>query len=883
MSSTTASADATHPTLDTDAVDAVVDRAVRRIAPLWPLERFVAVNPWFGLADHDVEQAARRMARVAGARMTLPRRFYADAIVEGRIRDSHLEAALADARAGAAEDPGRHALLPDDVEEFKTRVLADPDAEHSPAELVPTVSDVVGRLTDTDWTHAVTERISLWAGAHFDEGQASWSSPFGERTPFAAWKAEAELDRAPEILGIAGFRAFARQLPEDAGEAIVGFLQRLRIPVDGIEIYLHRLLMSVGGWAAWARYHQWEAELHGGSNDCPVHLLAIRLAHEVALLEAFADQGSEGAWERARDGLDHDLDLSGPFGEMQVDLVLQNAFEAGWHEEMVGRFQANADSTSDTRAVFLQGRGGESSADGATLDGQRPEVRAAFCIDVRSEVFRRALEAQSEGIRTTGFAGFFGFPIEVTPTGATASKKMCPVLLTPAATIRETVADDDARTADAARKRTLRRTAKRVWKSFKMGAVSCFGFVGPVGLAYAGKLFGDGFGLTRPVADPATEALSRGERDALAPSITPSEVEGRLMGLGHEDRLETAEGVLRAMSMTEDFAKIVLLAGHGSTTVNNPHATGLDCGACGGHTGEANARVAAAVLNDDDVRAGLRERGIEVPDDTWFVAGLHDTTTDEVRLFDTHRVPAGLRPTLERLEEQLAAAGRLARAERATALKVPTTGEPTTGTDRKVLARSRDWSQVRPEWGLAGCAAFVAAPRERTAGLDLGGRSFLHDYAWQADEGYGVLELIMTAPMVVASWISLQYYGSTVDNEVFGCGNKTLHNVVGTLGVLEGNGGDLRVGLPWQSVHDGERYVHEPLRLNVIIEAPREAMNDIISRHEHVAHLLDNGWLNLWQMDEAGALAFRYDGDLAWTPVQRPEVDETGVEETRVA
>ncbi|MEM6666688.1 MAG: putative inorganic carbon transporter subunit DabA, partial [Pseudomonadota bacterium] len=179
---------------------------------------------------------------------------------------------------------------------------------------------------------------------------------------------------------------------------------------------------------------------------------------------------------------------------------------------------------------------------------------------------------------------------------------------------------------------------------------------------------------------------------------------------------------------------------------------------------------------------------------------------------------------------------------------------------------SRDWSQVRPEWGLAGCAAFIAAPRHRTEGVDLGGRSFLHSYDWQSDENFGVLELILTAPVVVASWISLQYYGSTVDNEVFGSGNKVLHNVTGTIGVLEGTGGDLRTGLPWQSVHDGETLIHEPLRLSVYVEAPTEAMTAISGANQGVRDLLDNGWLHLFALGEDGAVAARYSGDLKWTP-----------------
>ncbi len=133
---------------------------------------------------------------------------------------------------------------------------------------------------------------------------------------------------------------------------------------------------------------------------------------------------------------------------------------------------------------------------------------------------------------------------------------------------------------------------------------------------------------------------------------------------------------------------------------------------------------------------------------------------------------------------------------------------------------------------------------------------------------FSVLELIMTAPVVVASWISLQYYGSTVTPEIFGSGNKLLHNVTGGIGVIEGNGGVLRAGLPWQSVHDGERYVHDPLRLSVCIEAPREAMTDILKRHDGVRALFDNRWLHLFALDKAGRMAWRYAGDLQWTAIE---------------
>jgi uncharacterized protein YbcC (UPF0753/DUF2309 family) len=450
-------------------------------------------------------------------------------------------------------------------------------------------------------------------------------------------------------------------------------------------------------------------------------------------------------------------------------------------------------------------------------------------------VFRRALESLDPRIQTMGFAGFFGLTTAHRRFASDVEERRLPVLLNPA--LRSCSGGADVHAKDQSSRFKAR--AKRAWGRFKLAAVSSFAFVEATGPVYVGKLLTDALGLqdTRPPSDPP-------------PRLDPA--------LDAAAKIKTAETVLRAMSLTRDFARLVLLAGHGANVVNNPHASALHCGACGGYSGEVNARLLASLLNDAEVREGLSQTGVEIPDDTLFVAALHDTTTDDVTLYHDDHPSAAHKGDLEQARTWLASAGKIARTERALRL-------PRAASEAALHRRSRDWSEIRPEWALAGCQAFIAAPRRRTLGKNLEGRAFLHDYDWKQDKSFSVLELILTAPVVVASWISLQYYGSTVAPHVFGGGNKLLHNVTGGIGVVEGNGGLLRVGLPWQSVHDGERYAHDPLRLSVCIEAPRQAMSEILGRHASVRALFDNGWLHLFALDEAGRMAWRYAGDLKWS------------------
>ena len=829
------------------ALDAAIAEACQRIAPLWPLKHFVAVNPFLGFTGQSFAATAATLRRVAKVDMLMPRAFYRQALASGTISDDHIAAALARAPGNAA--------VPADVTLAKAALARDPAQRSGGPAVVATIAEVLDRLSAGDRqasrTAFMVDEISRWCAAYFDEGQASWQMPVRHLSPWAAWRESMKHDRGAEALGVKDFRRIIADLPEDPVAAIGLIVEAIGIREMAQADYLHRALFDIGGGAAYVRYLVWDNALYGREDNRLVELLAIRMAWGYALFRQRSDAAFQAAWaaEMARAAeLPDDAGLSAD-PELAVDLLFQEAYEIAWQCQLLAKLSREEQAPQP----FALARTG------------RKPLQAAFCIDVRSEVYRRALEQVAPGSETIGFAGFFGYPIEYIPIGRETGGAHCPVLLTPAFTISEMVngasADEETEVMGL---RLLRRRAAKAWKSFKQSAVSSFTYVEAMGLAFAPKLVSDALGLTRTVSDPNTDGLNGDVIGKLGPRLDPRLVGGRMTGLTAEQRLNQAEAVLKGMSLTKDFARLVLLAGHGSTTANNPHASGLDCGACGGHTGEASARIAADILNDPAVRIGLRSRGINIPDDTWFLGALHDTTTDQISIFDRGRVPPALHAEMAELDGWLDRASVLARRERARFLDLDA---PDGDIDAQVLRRSRDWAQVRPEWGLAGNGAFIAAPRERTLGIDLGGRSFLHNYDWRQDEGFGVLKLIMTAPMVVASWINLQYYGSTVNNRVWGAGNKVLHNVIGTLGVLEGNAGDLKTGLAWQSVHDGEKLMHEPLRLNVFIEAPLQAMTDIITAAPMVRDLVDNQWLHLWALDDTGRVAHRYARDGEWVAV----------------
>ncbi len=811
-------------------IDSACQHACQAIAPAWPLDRAIAVNPHWERIDQPLRQVAARMAVLGGIQVLPPRPYLQRAWNQGRISAADLTYALTTLPAARAAGLTAESSL--------RALRSAPDTPRLPL-LIDVLDDDPDRHHRLSWRQAITHQVSQTCAAYFDELQADWQ-PLRGQGLYAFWRDTLAHDHGIGVLmGLPDLGHSVSALPLTRADAERYVLRRLGLPETAWADYLESVLLTVNGWASWCAYLGWQACLEGRTDSHLRDLLAIRLAWGAVLLDCKDDAAArlafhtlQAEWHRAPQSLKQAEDL------LLVDEVWQLALDAGYQRELASKLGTVAELSTE---VVIP----------ATID-----VQAAFCIDVRSEPLRRALEAVAPAIQTIGFAGFFGLPAAYTPLATTARRPQLPGLLAPSVEAEDRIvpAGGAGNATDAAGEQfqDLNEAARRErqrrfgwtdqWLSASRWPGAAFSFVEAAGVGYAGKLAN--------WLSPSTRARPRDDLAGLPARYRPLCRPG-LIGLDADAKLALVAGVLHALGLDHNLAPMVLLVGHGSHTTNNAHAAALDCGACCGQTGEVSARVLARTLNDPAVRAGLQAIGRPVPPETVFVAALHNTTTDEIEGFDIDLLRPTARERWNRLQKVFAQAGDRVRRERAAPLGL----DPRADSGSLLTAlrrRANDGAQTRPEWGLARNAAFIIAPRERTQGVTLDGRSFLHDYDAARDLDGSLLEMLMTAPMLVTHWINWQYHASTCDAQRMGSGNKLLHNVVGGhIGVFEGNGGDLRIGLSKQSLHDGERWVHEPLRLTVIIDAPALAIERVIQRHAAVRQLVDNGWIHLWRFNAA--------------------------------
>ena len=479
---------------------------------------------------------------------------------------------------------------------------------------------------------------------------------------------------------------------------------------------------------------------------------------------------------------------------------------------------------------------------------------------------------------TESVAGFFGVAMAYRGLDDRAPTPLCPIVVTPAHEVAEIARPEAARALEAHARRARGLAAARgvaaealrsLFSSYLLldllGHLAILPLVGKILTPHLFAAIARRAGGLLLPAVPTSVAIDAADPGDVAPS-------GRRRGFTIVEQADRIAGTLRAMGIVRGLAPLVVLLGHGSISENNPHLSAYDCGACGGKHGGPNARAFAAMANRPAVRAALRERGIDIPDDTWFVGGEHNTADDSIAYHDLADVPASHGDALRRLAADLATAAAWSAHERcrrfASAPRDPTPDRAL----RHVVGRTGDFSQARPELGHVTNACAVVGRRAATRGVFLDRRAFLVSYDPAEDPEGKVLEGVLLAVGPVGAGINLEYYFSTVDNAVYGCGTKVPHNVCGLIGVLEGGQGDLRTGLPRQMIE-----IHEPVRLQLIVEAKPAVLAAIYGRQAPLRKLIGNGWAHLISMDpDSGELAvFHPRGEfVAWErpPAELPVV-----------
>jgi uncharacterized protein YbcC (UPF0753/DUF2309 family) len=816
----------------------------RLIAPTWPLAHAVACNPLQGLEELPFEEATRKGQELFDAQ-TLPGFWQLrQALAAGHITQEQVEQSIDNALEGL---PAAHAIAKDSIalRPLMKTMVEELDERYTPSHTPELLQQALGQLQEANAWQGTLEPVNkdtiTWLSAFLDEGQAAWPMPMRERGFYRAVKALMELQG--EGAGL------LELLPEDSEEAIALLLDKLPVAPKDHHRFLRDQLLALPGWASFIRWRS------GQSDYAPQLQYPITLNDYLAVRLLLLCQLPQAAWEEAVVPQCEWLTLHHwaaqqlrpePATDPRAWADLLQDMQEACHRLRLSLLQS-------WEAAFRQHIGRQLQQQmAAKPETARPDAQLAFCIDVRSEPFRRQVEACGD-YETFGFAGFFGLPIAY-ETVLGKRVKSLPVLLQPAHELREQASPCCAHQAERHQNGLkLLKELKQAYKSLKYNIATPFAAVEalglPAGLITVGRSI---------IPQPLSKLRRLGRRwfrpeIDTAPDINPAED----WGIPFDNQVAYAGNALRMMGLTRNFAPLVVLCGHGSQTENNPYAAALDCGACGGSHGGPNAAAMARILNQEAVRDALREEGIAIPQDTLFVGAEHNTTTDAVRLIDLPSLTEEKQAQAAHLKSNLERAQKRNLAERA--------GQFGLKTSKGMLRRSTDWSEVRPEWGLAGNAGFVVAPRQLTEKLDLRGRCFLHSYDWEQDAEATSLEVILTAPLVVAQWINSQYFFSTVDNTAFGSGSKVTHNVVGKIGVMQGNSSDLMHGLPWQSVmkNDEELY-HEPLRLTAFVVAPKERVQMLVEKHEVLQKLLYNEWVAMQVLDPETEQLWALGADGKW-------------------
>ena len=750
--------------------------------------------------------------------------------------------------------------------------------------------DLLLEASGADADDFVNELLIRFCAAFLDQGLAHWQLPRRDEGFFRAF---CSLYRQPAGPPSRWMRGLAKELGRLEDEqvspldSILESLEILGVAEEEWDSYLSATFLALRGWAGMVQ----QVELRGDRAVHPVppgsllEFLAIRLVlSRFALAEtARRGLGYKGRLSGLREAARALIDTNWPPSvEQRAFQVFQLAQLFGLSPDVLCHLDKQRWSTIlaeietfsglERRRIFhmaYEQRFRTQTLDAIALHSSQrtgrppsPRFQVSCCLDEREESFRRHLEELVPDVETFGAAGFYSVAMYYRGAADAHYIPLCPVVIRPQHWVTEEVGDELGETHRwRARTRRALGTASHQFhvgsRTFATGAIltgvvgalATFPLVARILFPRLAARIREAFG--RIVETPPSTRL-RLERSE--PEAGP---ENGSVGYSLQEMTDIGERLLRDIGLTSGFARLVLLLGHGSDSLNNPHNSAYNCGACGGAAGGPNGRAIAQILNDPRVRENLALRNLIVPEDTVFVGGYHNTCNDTVSFSDLDRIPASHRQEFESAKTAIDRTCERNAHERCRRFMSAPLTLSFPAARQHVEERAEDLAQTRPELGHATNAITIVGRREWSRGLFLDRRAFLTSYdPTQDDAESSILTRILQAVFPVCGGINLEYYFSNVDNAGFGAGTKLPHNLAALLGVMDGAASDLRTGLPWQMVE-----IHEPVRSLFIIETTPESMLRIMERDELIGRMSRNGWVQLAVLDpESRAISVYEDG-----------------------
>jgi len=941
-----------------------LDAIKGNIPHYWPIGSFIHHNPLKGFEHLGFKDGLNKAKKIYGGKVYMEPSYYLNFYNEGKISHTILEENLKEVLKvdGLAEyyDLAMKCLLEVNPQWNHFRKQADSKEHEVDEELLTYLDDEFSYHNKERWLKQITKHMTLYEINdilfHRDDKEVIEKSIIEYISRFLD-EDQTTIPMTDRELGM--FETFKLyedfEYPHDSEKFVEEALEKLH--VKNKERYLLTHILKLHGWAGFIKYRS-EDSGYFAQQQNPSSLMdyiAVRLYYELVYLEhrkinnfdLLHDYSLANAAYVVLKMLKFNHKLPGKYIDAMEDSKnYEDILERYVQEEL--RLDAkqvhlsndilkNSDIPLVELAKIMEVLREEegyiwmksledtyihSFIDEMKLSDENQKRRAlasiTMCLDVRSEITRRAIESCGN-YETYGAGGFLGFPIAFVEFDKTNEQLLCPAVVKPSNIVFEVVKHKDE---EYKSKKNINKTTKKVISDLKNNPYTPYIMVEAIGWIFGINLFGKTFApqktekffknfkakkpettytldklsdeeiemyvnklhmhlINEVIADSTTDTYSQEEIQAirdhlvlgsdlsldvnadilhkLAHNYNVSATDYVLqkqklakVGFTLEEKTQYLYNFLTMIGQVDNFAEFVILSGHASVSDNNPFESALDCGACGGKSSLPNNRALCMIANSPDVREELVNRGITIPNDVRFIPTLHITSTDEIEFYDTDILSKEEMERLSVVIKDFKKASSISRHERAAEL-------PYTKTQNDIMIKSMDWSETRPEWGLAGNMGVFAGPRESIKHMPFRNRLFMHSYDSKLDnENADILTRIFNGPLVVGEWINLEHYFATVDNATYGAGSKVYHNVVSKIGVFNGNYSDLKIGLPTQSVLlEGQAY-HEPVRLLTYMEAPLETVGKAVENSVAKEFIL-NEWIRPVIIDKKAKKVYSFE------------------------